>query len=53
MASNLIMSILLEMLASPQDDIKVHAFNLLFNLSVHMNLLDETALMGEAAGMCL
>lgn len=52
-ASNLITSILLEMLASPLDDIKVHAFNLLFNLSVHMNLLDETSLLGESTGKAM
>jgi hypothetical protein len=42
-ASRIMLSLLFEMLDSSQTYTKVHAFNLLFNLSVHMNLLEEVS----------
>ncbi len=40
-ASRLLLSLMFEMLESPQMHTKIHAFNLLWNLSIHMNLLEE------------
>lgn len=40
-SSSVILSIFFEMLRSSNVDTRVHAFNILFNLSVHINLLDE------------
>lgn len=48
-ASQLLLSILFELLAAPSAEVRLHAFNLLFNLSIHMNLLEETALLAEVS----
>lgn len=42
-ASRIMLSLLFEMLDSSHTYTKVHSFNLLFNLSVHMNLLEEVS----------
>lgn len=49
-ASRLLLSLLFEMLESSQTHTKVHAFNLLWNLSIHMNLLEEIATLPEEGG---
>lgn len=40
-ATDQVLSFFLEMLDSPQPEARIHAFNLLFNLSVHINLFED------------
>lgn len=49
-ASQVILSILFEMLASSIASTRIHAFNLLFNLSVHIHLLEEISFIGLDKG---
>eukprot|EP01087_Luapelamoeba_hula_P024945 TRINITY_DN9676_c0_g1_i1.p1 TRINITY_DN9676_c0_g1~~TRINITY_DN9676_c0_g1_i1.p1 ORF type:complete len:426 (+),score=81.27 TRINITY_DN9676_c0_g1_i1:142-1419(+) len=46
-ASKLMLSLLFEMLDGKQVFTQIHSFNLLLNLSVHMNLLEEVASLDE------
>jgi len=50
-ASRIMLSLLFEMLGSTQTYTRVHSFNLLLNLSVHMNLLEEVSSL-EDSGNC-
>lgn len=40
-ATDQVLSFFLEMLDSPQPEARIHAFNLLFNLSLHINLFED------------
>lgn len=47
-AAELMLSILFEMLASSAVDTRVHAFNLLFNLVLHINLIMDVSVVDLA-----
>lgn len=47
-ASQLINSIVLKLLQSENSQHQIHAFNLLFNLSIHINLWDEISIFSDA-----
>lgn len=40
-ATTLLLTVLTEMIESPNIEARVHAFNLVFNLSVHVNMFEE------------
>eukprot|EP01090_Pellita_catalonica_P014529 TRINITY_DN3730_c0_g1_i4.p1 TRINITY_DN3730_c0_g1~~TRINITY_DN3730_c0_g1_i4.p1 ORF type:complete len:794 (-),score=111.25 TRINITY_DN3730_c0_g1_i4:1047-3428(-) len=46
-ASRIILSLFFEMMAQKDPRTKIYAFNLLLNLSVHMNLLEEVTVIGS------
>lgn len=47
-ATTLLLSVLTEMLESPTAEARVHAFNLVFNLSVHVNMFEEVPFFNAA-----
>jgi hypothetical protein len=47
-AAQILLALLFEMLSSSLTENKVHAFNLIFNLSVHINLLEEISILDES-----